>query len=85
MRWQDLAACKGMDTDAFFPIEGRGRNKKEALRAEDAIEVCAICLVRQQCLDFSLEKNCTGIFGGMHAKEREEYARNKGIYLPRAS
>jgi WhiB family redox-sensing transcriptional regulator len=71
-RWQLRAACRGSDTDLFFPE--RGESSKEAKA------VCAICPVRQQCLDFAIsEVEHYGIWGGLSERERRELRRQ----LPR--
>ncbi|WP_224387527.1 WhiB family transcriptional regulator [Pseudonocardia sp. ICBG1293] len=43
-RWRETAACRGMDTELFFPAGTR----PEA--AEPALRVCAGCRVRRECL-----------------------------------
>lgn len=81
MTWQELAACAGMDTDLFFPQENIGGPQKgkgvsgEKERVKRALDVCRECPVRRECLLYSIELNCThGIFGGMDAAERRNYA-----------
>lgn len=67
--WRAKAACKGMDTNIFFPE--RGENKK----VEYAKEICAGCTVRQQCLEYSLQfsdNGIVGIWGGMAGKDRRK-------------
>ncbi len=62
--WMEDAACKGTDTDLFFP-EGPGSHPSEA-RA-----ICARCPVREQCLTFALDWNIThGVWGGLAPKQR---------------
>jgi WhiB family transcriptional regulator, redox-sensing transcriptional regulator len=80
MTWRDLAACIGMDTDLFFPREniggpqqGKGvSGEKERMRA--ARETCRVCPVRQECLQYAIEMDCLGIWGGMDTGERRKYA-----------
>jgi WhiB family redox-sensing transcriptional regulator len=81
MTWLDLAACAGMDTDLFFPQENiggpqRGRGVSgEKERVKRALDICRECPVRRECLLYAIELNCThGIFGGMDAAERRNYA-----------
>lgn len=80
--WQDLAACAGMDTDLFFPRENIGGSLAgrsitgERERANTAKRVCADCPVRLECLEFAIDHDCTGIWGGMDVRERGRYARD---------
>lgn len=80
--WQDLAACLGMNTDLFFPRENIGGPREgrgitgERDRACAAKEVCSGCPVRLECLEFAIDHDCTGIWGGMDYRERLRYARN---------
>jgi WhiB family transcriptional regulator, redox-sensing transcriptional regulator len=62
-RWRELAACRGMNLDMFFPERGES--------AEPARQVCARCPVREQCLDYAVSNGITGgIWGGMSERER---------------
>ena len=61
--WVDEAACKGMDTDKFFPP--RGENQEH----EGAVAVCHTCPVRQECLRANIGE-VMGIWGGTSGRER---------------
>jgi WhiB family redox-sensing transcriptional regulator len=56
-RWQDLAACVGTDPDAFFPEQGG--NSRAAKR------ICMTCDVREECLQYALDNDECGIWGGL--------------------
>src|SRR3954453_22596779 len=43
----DDAACRGVETDVFFPVSDA--------HADEAKAICATCPVREQCLEFALE------------------------------
>ena len=61
--WRRRAACRGSDLEVFFP--GRGES------AEPARQVCAVCPVRQACLDYALSHGIThGVWGGLTERER---------------
>lgn len=80
MTWRELAACAGMDTDLFFPLENIGGPqqgkgiKGERERLGRARRICQGCPVRLPCLEYAIERDCTGIWGGMDAGERHRYA-----------
>ena len=61
--WRYRAACRGADLDLFFP--GRGES------AEPARRICALCPVRQPCLDYALSGGIVhGIWGGLAERDR---------------
>jgi WhiB family redox-sensing transcriptional regulator len=67
-RWQDQAACRGLDPNPFFP--GRGETP------EAAKEVCAVCPARAACLEHSIvHREHRGVWGGLSAEERRQLRR----------
>lgn len=57
--WRDTAACRGLDTDIFFPDP----DDEAAVRA--ATDVCDSCPVRFDCLLFAQgQDNSVGVWGG---------------------
>ena len=44
-KWRKQAACRGLDVEAFYPVT------EEEADAAEAKAVCAVCPVRQACLD----------------------------------
>lgn len=61
MRWQTLAACRGMDPNLFYPERG--------VNATPAKAVCEACPVTQECLSYGLMEG-VGIWGGTSEKQR---------------
>ena len=62
-RWRELAACRGIDLEVFFPERGES--------AGPARRVCAACPVRQPCLDYAISNRIShGIWGGLTERER---------------
>jgi Transcription factor WhiB len=57
MKWWELAACKEMGHDLFYP------GPTETQKARDAIEICKQCHVRQACLDDAIDDFHFGRFG----------------------
>lgn len=72
--WTAEAACRGVDTDVFFPPRG-GSNV-------EALTICGRCPARQPCLDEALADPDLdhGIRGGQTAKARRltRLARRRG-------
>lgn len=61
--WRDKAACRGADSDVFFPERGES--------ADPARQVCARCPVRQPCLVYAIDKGIAhGVWGGLAERER---------------
>jgi len=72
--WRDDATCRTVDPELFFP-SGHGSQVTEM--EEQAKKVCAVCPVREECLDAALEAgDYTGVRGGLTAKERRGMIRN---------
>lgn len=77
-RWQDLAACKGMDPTLFFGPEHPETVKEKRDREEAAKAVCNTCPVKQECLEYALEaREAYGIWGGMTELERKALLRRR--------
>ena len=65
--WQHRAACIGK-TELFFPREDENKNKRRSVAAKN---ICRLCIVKHQCLDYAIRTNeLHGIWGGMDPKER---------------
>ena len=70
--WRQLARCRGVDPEVFYPVS----DDDEA--AEEAKSICALCPVREPCLEFALstrEKN--GVWGGLTERERRRVLRRR--------
>lgn len=66
--WRALAACRGMDTDLFYP-EGRGRALR--MREDIARQICEQCPVARECRQAATEMpERYGIWGGLTEGER---------------
>jgi WhiB family transcriptional regulator, redox-sensing transcriptional regulator len=66
--WAAFAACKDHPGMTFFP-----QNKQEEAAA---LAICAICPVREQCLDHALTMNERfGVWGGATEKDRRKLSR----------
>jgi WhiB family transcriptional regulator, redox-sensing transcriptional regulator len=68
--WSDQAACRGTDTDIFFPANA----DEEA----EALSICATCPVRAQCLEYAVRnKEIYGIWGGTTPDQRRRIRRER--------
>jgi WhiB family redox-sensing transcriptional regulator len=69
--WKADAACRDLPTSLFFP-------DSEA-DSGPALDVCASCPVRQQCLEFALTtRQHDGVWGGATETERKRIRRRTG-------
>ena len=70
MSWRSRGACRGLDPGVFYPASEE--------EAEEAKAICAVCSVRQQCLEFALaNREHEGIWGGAGEKERRRIIRQR--------
>ena len=69
--WQLNAACRGLDTELFYP-EADVRRHGTAIQTRYIARVCGDCDVADQCLEFALNHHETnGIWGGRNFTTRE--------------
>jgi WhiB family redox-sensing transcriptional regulator len=70
--WRARAACRGANTELFFP--GRGADLRSA-RA-----LCESCPVSRECLDVALEDDrLDGIWGGLTSVQRRAMRRQRRV------
>ena len=70
--WRKQAACRGLDVEIFYPV-----TEDEADSAE-AKAVCAVCPVRQACLEHALaHREREGVWGGTTERERRRIVRQR--------
>jgi len=68
--WRQDAACRDLDTAAFFPDSEDGSAAAKA--------VCATCPVRNACLEFALgSRQDDGVWGGLTETERRRLRRRR--------
>jgi WhiB family redox-sensing transcriptional regulator len=68
--WHRYAACRGLDAEIFYPA-----SEEQALVAK---EVCDLCPVQTDCLEYALvvrEKD--GVWGGATEAERRRIIRRR--------
>ena len=72
--WQSDAICKDLPTDVFYP--GRGSVVSKVIK-----ERCAICPVKDACLEHALKYEAHGYWGGTTEKDRVAIRMNRDIIL----
>lgn len=66
--WRDLAACRDSEPSLFFPIGSTGPAIEQIASAK---QICAVCTVQEDCLQYALESNQeSGVWGGFAEDER---------------
>jgi WhiB family redox-sensing transcriptional regulator len=70
--WRKRAACRGLDAEIFYPPS------EEEVDAAEAKAVCAVCPVRQACLEHALaHREREGVWGGCTERERRRIVRQR--------
>ncbi len=68
MGWQKKANCRGVNPNLFYPERGVSTSEAKA--------VCAGCQVKEECLEFAVQRGEKfGIWGGMSERERRKIRR----------
>jgi len=67
--WHGRGLCAGEDPDVFFPSHGDP--------GAEARRICGICPVRDDCLEYSIEADEDGIWGGLDQGERRNLRRRQ--------
>lgn len=76
--WQWRAACRGQDTELFFPPSHLESRQEKRARERRAKAICAICPVRLECLQYALRINEQhGVWGGLNEQERRALLRER--------
>ena len=70
LAWRQQSACRGVDPDVFYPV-----SEEEAVEAK---AICAVCPVREPCLDYALtNREREGVWGGATERERRRMLRQR--------
>jgi WhiB family redox-sensing transcriptional regulator len=70
--WRELARCRGVDPEVFYPVS----DDDDA--AEEAQSICALCPVREACLEYALTaREKEGVWGGLTERERRRVLRRR--------
>ncbi len=69
-RWRLRGACKGLEPGIFYPAPDED--------GAEAKSVCAVCDVKDQCLEHALSvREKEGIWGGATERERRRIIRQR--------
>ena len=78
--WQRLAACRGEDSSFYFAPGYFEKRGEKLAREAVAKRICAVCPVRQLCLDYALEtREGHGVRGGLNETERRAILKRKAL------
>ncbi len=70
LAWMADGACRGMDTDVFFPDRHQS--------TEIAKAACMGCSVRVECLEYALDNRIKhGVWGGHSERQRRRMRRQR--------
>lgn len=72
--WQELAACRHMDTTLFYPDQGE-------VVPNQCIEACNRCPVTAECLDWALTYETDGWWANTSARQRARHRKQHGITM----
>ena len=81
--WQTDAACRGMDSAAFFhPVNERNAAREERIAVAKAI--CRRCPAIRECLEYALQvREPYGVWGGRSEDERAYLLGVESLRYPR--
>lgn len=74
-KFTDKVLCQEMDPDLFFESE----DKNSYLQLRLVKQVCFNCPSQQTCLDYAVQHDVHGVWGGTTQHERRTYQRRNGI------
>ena len=75
MEWRKDAECLGHPVEMWFPDVRENEDNQLAL------QICARCPVKTECLDYSLLHEQDGIWGGMNQTDRRKLRKERGIRI----
>lgn len=71
MEWIKDALCAEIGSDLFFQEEDEPNNWKSAKK------VCSLCSVKYECLEYAIEMNVEGVWGGTTKRERMQIKKQR--------
>jgi hypothetical protein len=77
--WREHAACKGKPSELWFP--NFPVTKKDRAAIAESVRICGTCPVAVECLDYSLEWEAAGTWGGVTERARNRMRKERNIIL----
>ena len=75
MDWVVRAHCKDEDPEVFFPLGSTGTSLLQTAMAK---QICSLCDVRVDCLEWALATGQdSGVWGGLTEDERRAVRRSR--------
>jgi WhiB family transcriptional regulator, redox-sensing transcriptional regulator len=75
MDWRHRARCRDVDPELFFPV---GTTGPAEAQVQSAKAICALCPVREECLQWALDTaQDAGVWGGLSEEERRALRRRQ--------
>ncbi|AGM28155.1 hypothetical protein MABM_17400 [Mycobacteroides abscessus] len=72
LEWQDHAACRGMDTNLWYPERGASRE------CQLAKAICHDCPVKIQCREYAVShQEQWGLWGELSLKDRRRWNQER--------
>lgn len=73
-KWRSQSLCRDSNSELFFPVGATGIALDQI---EAAKEICQVCPVHRQCLEFALHTNQeAGVWGGTTEEERRKLRKS---------
>jgi WhiB family redox-sensing transcriptional regulator len=73
-KWRTQSLCRDSNSELFFPVGATGIALDQI---EAAKEICQVCPVHRQCLEFALHTNQeAGVWGGTTEEERRKLRKS---------
>lgn len=82
--WMVRGSCRGEDSELFFPADHERQPERE-IREEKARAVCAVCPVKDECLDYAVKTSQVGFWGGADDEQRKGLRRREQRQSRRAA
>ena len=78
--WRSRAACRQEAAEHFFAPARLERKPEKDIREGVARSLCNSCLVKTECLEYSLAvREPYGIWGGLNELERRRLLRRRNL------
>ena len=80
--WRLRAACRGEDSQLFFPVTSDGYALRSSVASAPALRVCRYCDVQHECLLYtlSLPEDPPGVWGGTTSCQRRPLRRSLAVH-----